>query len=90
MRTVSPLVFGNDPAGLKRFLEGYGTDPRDQPSFKRLCEIYELHTVIWSLGCAAGSQAMTEEASIRVAGLLGRSQMARIRRPSASSPPLYS
>jgi len=66
--------YGDSPEELRRFVAGYGADPRRWAGFERLCELYELSVTVWAIRCAEISTRIAEEAQVRVAGILGRSR----------------
>jgi hypothetical protein len=72
--TVGTRRYGGSVAELERFFDGYGADPRGWPGYEDMCEIYELSVAVWALRCSEMSPALAEEAMVRVAGVLGRSQ----------------
>jgi aminoglycoside phosphotransferase (APT) family kinase protein len=67
--------YGDSKREFELFVDGYGEDPRKQPSFETLCEIYELTVTLWATQCAEVTPGMVEEAKIRVEGFLGRSSI---------------
>jgi hypothetical protein len=72
--TVGVRRFGESQAELERFFYGYGADPRGWTGYETICQIYELSVALWALRCSEMSPALAEEAMVRVAGSLGRSQ----------------
>ena len=68
---VAVRRYGAPPADYREFLAGYGAEPPDRKASAVLRQAYELHLVAWALGHRDLSPALAEQASVRVADLLG-------------------
>jgi len=73
------LKVGVDRYGLpaedyRAFADGYGAEPGAWEGHAVMCRVYELLVTAWAMRCSAESPQMAEEARVRVAGLLGRSE----------------
>ncbi len=64
--------YGLPPEDYRAFAAGYGADPGTWEGHAVMCQVYELLVTAWAMRCSADSPRMAEEASVRVAGLLGR------------------
>ncbi len=66
--------FGVPPEDYRAFVAGYGSEPGAWEGLGVMCRIYELLVAAWTMRCSAGSLRMAEEASVRVATVLGRGE----------------
>ncbi len=75
----APLKVGVERYGLpsedyRAFADGYGSEPGAWEGHAVMCRVYELLVAAWAMRCSADSPRMAEEASVRVATVLGRGQ----------------
>lgn len=75
----APLKVGVQRYGVPRddyrkFTTGYGAEPGAWEGHAVMCRVYELLVTAWAMRCSADSPRMAEEASVRVATVLGRAQ----------------
>ncbi len=64
--------YGVPPEDYRAFTAGYGSEPGAWEGHAVMCRVYELLVAAWAMRCSADSPRMAEEASVRVATLLGR------------------
>lgn len=72
----APLAVGVERYGVPRadyraFAAGYGAEPGAWEGHALMCRVYELMVATWAMRCSGDSPRMAEEASVRVATLLG-------------------
>jgi len=66
--------YGVPPEDYRAFATGYGSEPDAWEGHAVMCRVYELEVTAWAMRCSADSPLMAEEASVRVATVLGRGE----------------